>query len=70
VLLLADQDLLLVISEKGELVLVAADSEEHRELARFQAIAGKTWNHPTLIGDRIYVRNAEEMACYQLRLEK
>jgi outer membrane protein assembly factor BamB len=69
VLLLADQGVLLVITEKGEAVLVAADPKEHRELAKFQAIEGKTWNHPTLVGDRLYVRNAEEMACYELKLE-
>jgi outer membrane protein assembly factor BamB len=69
VLLLADQGLLLVLSEKGEAVLVAADSKEHRELGRFQAIEGKTWNHPTIVDGRLYVRNAEEMACYELPLE-
>ena len=34
VLLLADQPLLVVVSEKGEAVLVAADPNEHRELCR------------------------------------
>jgi outer membrane protein assembly factor BamB len=66
VLLLADQDLLLIVSEKGEAALVEANSEEHRELARFQAIKGKTWNHPVVAHGRLYVRNGEEMACYQL----
>jgi outer membrane protein assembly factor BamB len=69
VLLLADQGLLLVLSEQGEVVLVAADPKQLRELGRFQAIDGKTWNHPTLARDRLYVRNAEEMACYRLKLE-
>jgi hypothetical protein len=58
-----------VITEKGEAVLVAADPKEHRELGKFQAVEGKTWNHPTLIGDRLFVRNAEEMACYELKLQ-
>jgi len=69
VLLLADQGVLLVITEKGEAVLVAADPKKHRELGRFQAIEGKTWNHPTIVNGRLYVRNAEEMACYQLEAE-
>ena len=36
------------------------------ELARFHAIEGKTWNHPVVIGDRLYIRNAQEAACYRL----
>jgi hypothetical protein len=69
VLLLADQGVMLVITEKGEAVLVAADREKHRELGRFRAINGKTWNHPTIVDGRLYIRNAEEMACYELELE-
>jgi hypothetical protein len=65
-LLLADQGLLLVASETGDAVLLAADPERHRELGRFHAIDGKTWNHPVLAHGRLYVRNAEEMACYEL----
>jgi outer membrane protein assembly factor BamB len=66
VMLLADQRLLLVTTEKGEVVLIAADPSAHHELARFQAINGKTWNHPAIAGGRLYVRNAEEIACYEL----
>jgi hypothetical protein len=69
VLLLVDQGLLLVLSEQGEVILVEANPEELKEVARFQAIEGKTWNHPTIVGDRLYVRNAEEIACYELALE-
>ncbi len=57
---------LLVLTEKGELAFVAADPERHRELGRFQALEGKTWNHPILVRDRLFVRNGEEAACYDL----
>jgi len=70
VLLLAQQHLLLVAAETGEVALVAADPSGFRELGRFQAIEGKTWTHPSVAGNRLYVRNAEEIACYQLELEK
>jgi outer membrane protein assembly factor BamB len=66
VMLLRDQSLLLISSETGELVLLAADPVAHRELARFQALQGKTWNHPVVIGDHVFLRNAQEMACYSI----
>ncbi len=66
VLLLPDSNQLLVTSETGELVLVAADPSKFTEIAKFQAIEGKTWNHSVLIGNRVYVRNAEQAACYEL----
>jgi outer membrane protein assembly factor BamB len=66
VLLLADQDLLVVLSEKGEVALVDASPDGHNDRGRFQAIEGKTWNHPVVAHGRLFVRNGEEAACYQL----
>jgi outer membrane protein assembly factor BamB len=66
VLLLADQNLLLVISEKGEVALVEANPDDHKQLARFQALEGKTWNHPVIAHGMLFVRNGEEAACYRL----
>lgn len=64
VILLADQNALLIASETGDLILLAADPTTHRELGRFKALEGKTWASPIVDADRIYHRNAQEMACF------
>jgi outer membrane protein assembly factor BamB len=69
VLLLADQELLLVLSEKGKVALVEANPDQVNEVASFQALNGKTWNHPVVAHGKLFVRNGEEMACYELAPE-
>jgi outer membrane protein assembly factor BamB len=67
VMLLPDQGALLILSETGELAVVDAKPQEPADPVRIPAIEGKTWNHPAIVKDRLYVRNAKEMACYRLR---
>lgn len=57
---------LIVTTENGEIVLVKADPTAHKEVTRFAALEGRTWNVPALAGGRLLVRNATHMACYNL----
>ncbi|HEV7280841.1 MAG TPA: PQQ-binding-like beta-propeller repeat protein [Pirellulaceae bacterium] len=63
-------DLLLIQGEQGEVALVEATPDEFREFGRFQALEGKTWNNPVLVGDRLLVRNSAQMAAYRLPLKQ
>ncbi|MFM7924586.1 MAG: alcohol dehydrogenase, partial [Planctomycetaceae bacterium] len=60
------QDLLLVQAEDGYVALVQANPERFTELTRFDALTELTWNVPAVHRGRLYVRNASELACYQL----
>jgi outer membrane protein assembly factor BamB len=64
--LIGVDDLLLIQAESGEVVLVEANPAAFRELGRFQAISGKTWNNPAISGHRLLVRNDHEAACFEL----
>lgn len=64
-------DVLLVLSEEGEIVMVEATPERTNEvLGRFQALNGHTWNNLALYGDLLLVRNAQEAAAWRLPLER
>lgn len=69
VALLEESGLLLVASEDGDLILVAADPTGHQEITRMKVFKNKVWNHPVVVGDKLYIRNAEEAVCFQLPVE-
>jgi len=57
---------LIVLCGNGDLAIVLATPEKHEELVRFPAVSGKTWNHPAIGGGYLLVRNALEMACFDI----
>jgi outer membrane protein assembly factor BamB len=59
---------LIVLTESGDLVVVRAAPERHEELISIPGIEGKSWNHPAMNDGFLLVRNATEMAAFDLRL--
>jgi outer membrane protein assembly factor BamB len=60
---------LIVTTEDGDVVLVDARPDAHRELGRFTAFSQKFWNPPALAGRFLIVRTDTEAACYELAAE-
>lgn len=59
-------DLLLITAEDGRLVLVEAQPRGFIEVATFEAMRHKTWNHAALAGKYLLMRNDHEAACFEL----
>lgn len=57
---------LLLLEEKGDLVLVEPDAKEYRELARSK-VCGNTWAHPAVAQGRLFVRDRQHLYCVELR---
>jgi outer membrane protein assembly factor BamB len=49
---------LIVLGEKGKLVIAEATPDGYKELASAQILEGKCWTVPVLANGRIYARNA------------
>ena len=59
-------DKLIVLSDAGELVIVAATPEGYKELSRKKVVEGKCWSTPAYSDGRVYVRSTTEGACLEL----
>jgi outer membrane protein assembly factor BamB len=68
-LLLEDQKLLLILTEGGDVALLEANPQKQVELARLKVFDSKTWNHPVIAHGKLFVRNGEEAACFELAEE-
>ena len=65
-LILADGHLI-ILSERGQLLLAKATPEGFEEVSRFQALEGKSWTSPALAGGKLYIRNLEQMMGLDLK---
>ena len=60
------EDLLLVTTEKGEVILIEPNPEEFRLLGSMAPFEGKTWNPPALAGSLLLLRTDSEAVLYEL----
>lgn len=65
--LIAADGLLIVLSDRGTLVLAEPSPAGYKELARFDATQGKAWTSPTLADGRLYLRDEDEIVALDLR---
>ncbi|MEM8964009.1 MAG: PQQ-binding-like beta-propeller repeat protein [Acidobacteriota bacterium] len=65
-LILADGHLI-VLSDRGKLLLVEAGAETYTEKGSFQAMNDLSWTAPTVSHGRLYVRNHKELVSFDLR---
>lgn len=59
-------DKLVVLTDTGELTVVAATPASYQELARADVLEGKCWSTPALVDGRVYLRSTKEAACVEL----
>ncbi len=60
-------DILVALSDDGDVVLAELSPKRYRELARDDVLDGKCWSSPSFSGGALYVRSTEEGACIDLR---
>ena len=59
---------LIVVSERGEVVLCDASDEGFNGRGRFQAVGGRCWAPPAFADSKLYIRNNKgRLVCYDVR---
>lgn len=65
--LIAADGKLIVLTEKGRLLVVEASPKGYNKLAEAKVLGGKCWTTPTLANSRLYCRNAAgDLVCLDL----
>lgn len=65
--LIAADGHLIILSDRGKLVLAKATPEGFQEAGSFQVLEGKTWTAPVLAGGQLYLRDHEKLVCLEAR---
>jgi len=59
---------LIIMGERGELIVAEASADAFKPVARAQVLGGKCWTVPVLANGRIYCRNAQgDLVCLDVR---
>jgi outer membrane protein assembly factor BamB len=58
---------LITLGERGDLALIDVNSTKYTEKSRFHALNHPCWTPPILSRGRLYIRNENLLACYDLR---
>jgi len=56
-------DKLVCQGDAGQIVMVAADPKEYRELAKVKPLDGKCWNLPVVSDGKLFARSTKEIVC-------
>jgi outer membrane protein assembly factor BamB len=60
-------DKVIALSDKGEVVIVEADSEKYIELKRDDVLDGKVWSYPVLAYNHLFARSTKEGVCLEFQ---
>lgn len=64
-------DKLIVLGEKGELIIAPVDPTGFKPISRAQVLGGKCWTTPVLSNGKIYCRNAQgSVVCVDVEMKK
>ena len=67
-MLMAADGKLIIMGERGELIVAEASPKGFKELARAKMLGGQCWACPVLCGGRIYCRNTGgELVCLDVK---
>jgi len=62
---LGEEDRVIILNEKGELILARLTPQGYAEDSRTKII-GETWAHPAYTQDAVFARSDSEIVCYEL----
>jgi len=64
--LIISDNKLVILTDRGKLVLAETNTEKFVQLAKAKVISGLTWTSPTIADGKLYIRSRKEIACYDL----